>query len=645
MAYENRDYTHLSENEKQKIELIAQAIRNKAYGIDVRESIALAIEWVNREYKLTIENNILTLKEFENAKSKVSALELDMDEFIKRYSEQIAGNTSLDETIDARVDATGVSHTTLKDRLDKEQQEVTEQLVEKTDESIFIGGKRKGTTYGLNNEDAIYSWWTSNALRYDGVRDKAYLGVVDRLGRQGLMSYNYDIDKYERVIFSDYESDDHNAPAVAMLDNDTIISFFTRHSSDNKVRWRTTKKRETIDDFDIQEYEYEVEGLTTYCQLFKFGNQLKVILRVQTPTSNKFIMLTYSSVSNRIIDEQVLFESTTQAYVRFEANRNIPTQLRGFVYQHPIYGSDNNIYYMQVDLANNTILTTGDTGSYQIADLTNETTLPVTFDRMGVAYQAGEKTRLLDVPNSASASFAFVKFTSATDGEYWIGKRVGLTWEHYKITDSGIPFEEPAGANFYFGGVALLHNNPNIAYVSRESAGTWYMEKWRSNDNGETWKLEKEIDKSSTKKLIRPVCLIGGDEDHAGFYQKGMFTTYSNYLTDIFSLNQGGKERELTLLNNWTGNLKLIKEGNKVTISGVINVGSTAKGTAVTAIPSDFLPISTIPLMAYNATKELSQLGLYISPAQTTQAMVMKEPMSSAVTAGDALHIHAVYEV
>ena len=130
MAYENRDYTHLSENEKQKIELIAQAIRNKAYGIDVRESIALAIEWVNREYKLTIENNILTLKEFENAKAKVSTLELDMDEFIQRYSEQIAGNTSLDETIDARTDATGVSHTTLKDRLDKDQQEVSAQLAQ-----------------------------------------------------------------------------------------------------------------------------------------------------------------------------------------------------------------------------------------------------------------------------------------------------------------------------------------------------------------------------------------------------------------------------------------------------------------------------------------------------------------------------------
>lgn len=626
MAYENLDYTSTPavdydrSNVPSEIVERADYVRNKVNGEDVREALAQ-----NAEIAGLIAN-------------ETAIKQNNLDSTFTDLTEELTNKdiVSAPEIIAARG-----GKATLGQRFD----DTTAQLAQKTDESIFIGGKRKGVTYGLNNEDAIYSWWTTNALRYDEVRDKAYLGVVDRLGRQGLMSYNYDIDKYERVIFSDYESDDHNAPAVAMLDNDTIISFFTRHSSDTKVRWRTTRKRETIDDFDIQEYEYEVEGLTSYCQLFKFGNQLKVIFRVQTATANKFIMLTYSTVSNQIIDKKTIFESTTQAYVRFEANRNISTQLRGFAYQHPVYGSDNNIYYMQVDLANNTILTTGDAGSYQIADLTNATTLPVTFDRLGVAYHASEKTRLLDVPNSASARFAFVKFTSDTDGEYWIGKRVGLTWEHYKITDSGIPFEEPAGANYYFGGVALLHNNPNIAYVSRESAGTWYMEKWRSDDDGETWKVEKEIDKSSTKKLIRPVCLTGGDEDHAGFYQKGMYTTYTNYMTDIFSLNQGSKERELTLLNSWTGNLKLIKEGNKVTISGVIYVGSTVNGTAVTAIPSDFLPISTIPLMAYNATKEVSQLGLYISTAPTTQAMIMKAPMSSAVTTGDAVHIHAVYEV
>ena len=154
MAYENRDYTHLSAEEKQKIESIAQAIRNKAYGIDVRESIALAIEWVNREYKLTIQNNKLTLKEFENAKSKVSNLELDMDEFIKRYSEQVAGNTSLDETIDARVDAAGDSHTTLKDRIDKEQQRVTTRFEENPNPSIGKGPKGTRPVITFVTDDA-----------------------------------------------------------------------------------------------------------------------------------------------------------------------------------------------------------------------------------------------------------------------------------------------------------------------------------------------------------------------------------------------------------------------------------------------------------------------------------------------------------
>ena len=186
LAYENRDYTHLSENEKQRIDLIAQAIRNKAYGIDVRESIALAIEWVNREYKLTIENNMLTLKEFENAKSKVANLELDMDKFIQRYSEQIAGNTSLDETIDARIDATGVSHTTLKDRLDKENQEVNTKLAKIAN----------GTFINASNPPEGFSPLVPDANYYDEVNKKYYkdeqmtIPATDNRGRLTALVYH-----------------------------------------------------------------------------------------------------------------------------------------------------------------------------------------------------------------------------------------------------------------------------------------------------------------------------------------------------------------------------------------------------------------------------------------------------------------------
>ncbi|MFW5411573.1 hypothetical protein [Aerococcus urinaeequi] len=52
MAYENLDYTHLTPEQLRTVEDIANAIRNKAYGIDVREAMARALEIVSNAISL-----------------------------------------------------------------------------------------------------------------------------------------------------------------------------------------------------------------------------------------------------------------------------------------------------------------------------------------------------------------------------------------------------------------------------------------------------------------------------------------------------------------------------------------------------------------------------------------------------------------
>lgn len=473
----------------------------------------------------------------------------ELDDFVGRFDERLQDEVSqtlrewqesgfidvvISEALQWQLDNYITTNEQDKTYINQQLQIIDEAKFNKSD---MVGGRVKGVSYGLNNEDGIWSWWTSNAVRINKVRDKAYLGLVSRTGQQGLMSFNYDSGIYERVTFSQHERDDHNAPAIIALDNDTVLSFYTRHSSDNKIRWRVTRVRESIVEYGEENF-YEAEGLTTYVQLFKYGNQVKVLFRVQTPTTNKFMLATYSTVSNTIISVVPIFESTTQSYVRLTPSRAYPTLLVGFVYQHPIYGTDNHIRYVEIELSNGDVRTSSSTGMVKIANI-DEPNVPVTLSQLGIAYEStnNKKTRLLDVPSSNSVRFAFITFDDENNGEYHVGIRRENTWFTSKITDSGKPFEEPAGANYYFGGVALLHNNPNIAYVSKENGGTWSIEKIVSSDNGNTWAVDSVIDSSDTKKLLRPVCLIGGDEDHAGFYQKGYFTTYSDYLTDIYSLN------------------------------------------------------------------------------------------------------------
>ena len=52
MAYENLDYTHLTPEQAKTVDGIAEAIRNKAYGIDVREAMARALEIVSNAISL-----------------------------------------------------------------------------------------------------------------------------------------------------------------------------------------------------------------------------------------------------------------------------------------------------------------------------------------------------------------------------------------------------------------------------------------------------------------------------------------------------------------------------------------------------------------------------------------------------------------
>lgn len=52
MAYENLDYTHLTPEQLRTVQDIAKAIRNKAYGVDVREAMARALEIVSNAISL-----------------------------------------------------------------------------------------------------------------------------------------------------------------------------------------------------------------------------------------------------------------------------------------------------------------------------------------------------------------------------------------------------------------------------------------------------------------------------------------------------------------------------------------------------------------------------------------------------------------
>lgn len=100
---------------------LARWIRQKVYGRDVRESMAQFVEWIsvltNRSID-KVDDNAKRQTIIEGRQKIVEdGVDKFKDEFNRKYNEQIAGNTDLDEVIDARMDESGIIHVTLKERL------------------------------------------------------------------------------------------------------------------------------------------------------------------------------------------------------------------------------------------------------------------------------------------------------------------------------------------------------------------------------------------------------------------------------------------------------------------------------------------------------------------------------------------------
>lgn len=134
MTVDYRDDTHIVSGEvninpnkvSPEIEKLARYIRTKMYGVDVRESIALAIELAGNiladdqdSYK-HLEHKVDQLAQdwLDDTDNIKRQYDDDIHKYVDEFHKAVAGVTADSEVIEARKSLDGTDHTVLKERLD-----------------------------------------------------------------------------------------------------------------------------------------------------------------------------------------------------------------------------------------------------------------------------------------------------------------------------------------------------------------------------------------------------------------------------------------------------------------------------------------------------------------------------------------------
>jgi hypothetical protein len=122
----------------------------------------------------------------------------------------------------------------------------------------------------------------------------------------------------------------------------------------------------------------------------------------------------------------------------------------------------------------------------------------------------------------------YAVFPSMTDHRYRHARWNGARWEDRQVTTAGPFFDDDGGERQYSGGIVFDHANPAVVYLSRQIAGQFQVERWRTADGGRTW-TRRSLTKGSREKNVRPVVARGGGP----LWMRGGYINFREYRTAI----------------------------------------------------------------------------------------------------------------
>lgn len=347
-------------------------------------------------------------------------------------------------------------------------------------------------------------------------------------------------------------ADEHNAPALCILENGKILVAYTGHAKNHALFYRITEKPYDITSFGTEQ-TLPYDGWVTYAQLSENTkrNEIWLFSRVNDVTWQ----FRYSKDETKTWSEPVTFlKSDAGGLFYFDIHKQLVASPEGTIeqwffalYGHPRISKDHTIRSGIFTVDGQLTQPNGAPLSMNLYE-SGET---INLTELSTVYESPEGTtvRLMSVAPTLPLRIGYCSFTlnDADSAVYYSATYKEGQWRSsapiVKVGEFLAPEQTDGsqtytpGMSYYYGvGEAGFHPNDggfidtNRIYLARADETNWLLESYVSHDCGEHYMLEqtiRKIPKEKNIKIWRPYVPIYAQDNLPVYWHEGSYSAHS----------------------------------------------------------------------------------------------------------------------
>jgi len=387
--------------------------------------------------------------------------------------------------------------------------------------TFYVGGD---TAPILPIAGAIQGQWVvPNIIQTSGA---IYVGYAGTGGQFGVARIPSSL-AVSTTTLATREVDDHNVPAVIQTNSGKMLAVYNRHSLVTSVYNRLSASSDATD--WGSERTATASTTATYLHLHRLTgvDRIWILYRVGNSSVGDWVIRYSDDEGATFSTERLLAPNTYLTSVPDPDGVNI----RCFAYDHPVNGTDHDIYYFRVNLSTGDV--TNSVGTV-LGNVVDDTGLPITKGEEHKAVDVTDpvNTRMYELAKVGVPAMVGSEFTEELSGTYY---RYTYATSTTPFTRSAIATSGPAfiTATYYYGGACFDESSQDIVYVARNlsaalGVGSWELVKMQLL-NG-VWE-RAEIIRTSRNIIARPQVKYG----RLWWSEISRYVDYTDFTAAVFS--------------------------------------------------------------------------------------------------------------